>query len=154
TIVTSVLCGLVPAMRALKRDIVGGLKDSSRSSSAGPAGGRFRNALIVAEVALSLTLLVGASVLMRTAIALQRVDLGLDPDRILFARVSLPPGQYESASAKRQFFETVLQRVRALPGVVAAGESTGLPTLGWQAFGRVVGEVDVPGRTHTERWDA
>jgi putative ABC transport system permease protein len=154
TVLTSILCGLVPALQVAKRDVVQSLNESARGSSAGRAGRRFTNALVVAEVGLSLALLMGAGVLMRTAIALQRVDLGIDPDRILIARVSLPPGQYTTASAKRQFFQTVLGRLRGLPGVVAATESTGLPTSGVLAYGRIVGEVDVPGLTHSDRWDA
>ena len=74
-------------------------------------GGRMRNTLIVVEVALSMVLLVGAGLLMRTVIAMQRVDLGLDPDRILVARVPLPTGQYDTAAAKQKFFQNFLWKM-------------------------------------------
>src|SRR5262249_10497918 len=124
TVVTGLLFGLVPAVQAVKRNVVESLNDSSKGTSAGRAGGRLRNALVVVEVALSLVLLVGAGLLMGTVIALQRVDLGLNPDHILVARVPLPRGQYSAAAAKQRFFQTLLQRLRALSCVIAAAEST------------------------------
>jgi len=154
TVVTALLFGVVPALHAVRRDVVESLKNSSASWDSGSSGRQLRNALVVAEVALSLALLVGAGLLMRTVVALQRVDLGLDPDRILVARVPLPGGQYDTAAAKQKFFETLLRRLHALPGVVAAAESTGLPVYGLPMYGRIAGEVDVPGQIHTERWDA
>jgi putative ABC transport system permease protein len=153
TVVTALIFGLVPALQTAKRDVVESLKDSAKGGGSG-SGGRLRNALVVVEVALSLVLLVGAGLLMRTVIALQEVDLGLNPDRVLIARVPLPPGQYDTAMAKQRFFQTLLQRLHALPGVVSAAVSTGLPTYGLQMYGRVAGEIDVPGQTHTDRWDA
>jgi putative ABC transport system permease protein len=154
TAVTTLLFGLVPALQTVRRDVVESLKDSGKGAGAGSAGGRLRNALVVVEVALSLVLLVAAGLLMRTVVALQQVDLGLNPDRILVARVPLPAGQYDTAAAKQQFFQTLLQRLHSLPGVVAAAESTGLPMYGLPIYGRIAGEIDVPGQTHTERWDA
>jgi putative ABC transport system permease protein len=82
------------------------------------------------------------------------VDLGLNPDHILVARVPLPRGQYSTAAAKQRFFQTLLPRLQALPGVVAAAESTGLPIYGFPINARIAGEIDVPGQTHTQRWDA
>ena len=151
SVVTGLLFGLVPALKAARRDVVESLKDSSKGASRGSRGGQLRNALVVIEVALSLVLLVGAGLLMRSVVALQRVDLGLNPDRILVARVPLPRGQYDTAPAKQRFFQTLLERLHALPGVVAASESTGLPI---SLYGSIAGEIDIPGQTHTERWDA
>ncbi len=82
------------------------------------------------EVALSLLLLVGAGLLMRSFVALQTVDLGLDPENILVARVPLPRGQYTTAAEKQRFFRTLLDRLHALPGVVVATETTTLPPYG------------------------
>jgi len=152
TVVTGLLFGLVPAVKVVRRNVIESLNDSSKGTSAGRGSGRLRNALVVVEVALSLVLLVGAGLLMGTVVALQRVDLGLNPDHILVARVPLPRGQYATAAAKQQFFQTLLQRLHALPGVVAAAESTGLPIFFFNA--RIAGEIDVPGQSHTERWDA
>src|SRR5215831_5925708 len=154
TVVTGLLFGLVPAVKVVRRNVIESLNDSSKGTSAGRGSGRLRNALVVVEVALSLVLLVGAGLLMGTVVALQRVDLGLNPDHILVARVPLPRGQYATAAAKQQFFQTLLQRLHALPGVVAAAESTGLPIYGFPINARIAGEIDVPGQTHTERWDA
>ena len=154
TIATGLLFGLIPAVKAARRDVVESLKDSSKGSSGGFGSARIRNALVVVEVALSLVLLVGAGLLMGSVVALQRVDLGLNPDHILIARVPLPRGQYNTAAAKQRFFEKLLPRLQSLPGVIAAAESTGLPIYGMPIFGRIGGEVDVPGQTHVERWDA
>jgi predicted permease len=152
TVVTALVFGIVPALQTAKRDVVESLKDSSKGGGSG-SGGRLRNGLVVVEVALSVVLLVGAGLLMRTVIALQAVDLGLNPDHVLIARVPLPAG-YDTAAAKQRFFQTLLQRLHALPGVVSAAVSTGMPTYGLQMYGRVVGEIDVPGQAHTDRWDA
>jgi predicted permease len=105
--------------------------------------------LVVIEVALSLVLLLGAGLLMRTVIAFQRVELGFDTDHLLLARVTPPRGAYDDQSGKRRFFESALQRLKALPGVVAAAETTSLPP-----YGGLVGEVDVTGQIHDERWNA
>ncbi len=147
--VTALLFGLVPALQTIRRDVVESLKDSSKGGSSGSGRGRVRNALVVIEVALSLMLLVGAGLLMRSFVALQRVDLGLTPDRIIYARLPLPRGQYDTAAAKQRFFQTLLQRLHELPGVVAAAETTSLPP-----YGGIGSEIDIPGRTHTERWSA
>jgi putative ABC transport system permease protein len=146
---TALMFGLVPAIQAARRDVVEPLKDSGKGVSGGFRGSRLRNGLVVAEVALSLMLLVGAGLLMRSFVELQRVDLGLNPDNILVARLPLPRGQYQTATAVHQFFRAVLARVRALPGVVAATETTTLPP-----YGGIGSEIDIPGKTHAERWEA
>ena len=90
---TTLLFGLVPALQTARRDMVEPLKDAGKGVSGGFRRGRLRSALVVVEVALSLVLLVGAGLLMRSFVALQTVDLGLDPDNILVARLPLPSGQ-------------------------------------------------------------
>ena len=116
--------------RRRKRDIVEPLKDSGKGVSGGFRHGKLRNTLVVVEVALSLVLLAGAGLLMRSFVALQQVDLGLNPDNILVARLPLPRGQYKTAAAKQHFFRQLLQRLHALPGVVAATETSTLPPYG------------------------
>jgi putative ABC transport system permease protein len=86
---------------------------------------------------------------MRSFIALQTVDLGLNAENVLSARLPLPRGQYNTAEAKHRFFRQLLQRVEALPGVVAASETSTLPP-----YGGIGTEIDIPGKTHTERWEA
>src|SRR5262249_52713718 len=142
TVITALLFGLVPALKAVRGNVFESLKASSKGTSGGPRSGQLRNALVVVEVALSLILLVGAGLLMRTVVALQHVDLGLNPDHILVARIPLPRGQYNTAAAKQRFFQTLLQRLHALPGVIAAAESTGLPIYGFPIYARIAGEID------------
>ena len=148
-IVTALLFGLVPALQTARKDMVEPLKDSGKGVSGGFRSGRLRNTLVIVEVALSLMLLVGAGLLMRSFVELQRQNLGLNPENILVVRTPLPRGSYDTGTAKHQFFRALLARLHALPGVVAATETTSLPP-----YGGVGSEVDVPGKTHSERWDA
>jgi putative ABC transport system permease protein len=148
-VLTALLFGLVPAFQAAKRDVVEPLKDSGRGVSGGFRRGKLRNTLVVVEVALSVLLLAGAGLLMRSFVKLQRVDLGFNPDNILVARLPLPRGQYKTPESKQQFFRQLLQRLHALPGIVAATETTTLPP-----YGGISSEIDIPGKTHSERWDA
>ena len=146
---TAVLFGLAPALQAVKRDVANPLKDAGKGVSGGFRRGKLRNALVIVEVALSLVLLAGAGLLMRSFVGLQQTDLGLNPENVLVARLPLPKGQYKTAEAKKQFFRGVLQRVQALPGVVAATETSTLPP-----YGGIRSDVEIQGKTHSERWDA
>jgi putative ABC transport system permease protein len=148
-VVTAIVFGLVPAMHAARRNVVESLKDSGKGVGAGFRRNWLRNGLVVVEIALSLTLLTGAGLLMRSFIALQNVELGLNPDNILVARLPLPRGQYDTAAAKQQFFQKLLPRLKALPGVVDATETSTLPP-----YGGIGSEIEIPGKTPTERWDA
>jgi putative ABC transport system permease protein len=148
-ILTTLLFGLVPALQTARRDMVEPLKDAGKGVSGGFRRGRLRSALVVVEVALSLLLLVGAGLLIRSFVALQTVDLGFNPENILVARVPLPRGQYTTAAEKQRFFRTVLDRIHALPGVVVATETTTLPP-----YGGIGTDVEIPGKTHTEKWRA
>lgn len=149
TMLTALLFGLAPAMHMAKPDIVEPLKDSGKGVSGGFRHGRLRNTLVVVEVALSLVLLVGAGLLMRSFVALQEVELGLNPDNMLVVRLPLPKDQYKTAAAKQHFFRELLQRLYATPGVMAATETSTLPP-----YGGIGSDVDVPGRTHTDKWNA
>jgi putative ABC transport system permease protein len=146
---TALIFGLLPALQTAKREMVEPLKDSGKGVSGGFRSGRLRNALVVVEVALSLMLLVGAGLLMRSFVALQTVDLGLNPENILVARLPLPRGQYTTPEAKQRFFTELLRRVHALPGVVAATEVSSLPP-----YGGIGSDIEIPGKTPTERQNA
>jgi len=146
---TAVLFGLAPAVQASRRDVVDPLRDSGKGVSGGFRRARLRNSLVVAEVALSLVLLVGAGLLMRTFVAMASTNLGLNPHHILVARLPFPRGQYTTAESKHQFFRQLLRRLRAMPGVVAATEVTSLPP-----YGGIGSEIEIPGRTYIERWDS
>jgi len=144
---TAVLFGLAPALQLAKRDVVESLRDSAKGSSGGFRRGKLRNALVVIEIALSLVLLSGAGLLMRTFIKLQTVDLGFNPENILVSRLPLPKGQYEGAAGKQKFYRPLVARLNALPGVIAATETSTLPP-----YGGIRSDVDIPGKTHTEKW--
>ncbi|MGH9329967.1 MAG: ABC transporter permease [Vicinamibacterales bacterium] len=143
---TALVFGLAPALQSAKRDMVEPLKGSGKGVSGGFRRGWMRNTFVVVEVALSLMLLAGAGLLMRSFVNLQRVDLGLNPDNILVARLPLPRGQFGTAAAKQRFFDALLQRLHALPGVVAATETSTLPP-----YGGIRSDVDIPGRPQTEK---
>jgi putative ABC transport system permease protein len=146
---TALLFGLVPALKAARKDLCEPLRGAGRGVSGGFRHGKFRNALVVMEVALSLTLLVCAGLLMRNFVALRQVHLGMQPDHILVVRLPLPVERYKTADQVAGFFRPLLQRLKALPGVVSATETTTLPP-----YGGLGSEIEVPGATHSEKWNA
>ena len=111
----------MPALRAARVDLVDSLKDGSQHASAGRARQRLRGGLVIAETALAVMLLVGAGLMLRSLWALQRIDLGFNPDRVLTMRLALPASQYDTGEKSVNFYRTLLARVRALPGVQRAG---------------------------------
>jgi putative ABC transport system permease protein len=127
-------------------DAAPALKDGSRGSAA--AGRRPRRAIVVAEVALAVALVAGAGVMIRSFARLQRVDAGIDPHGVLTAYVTLPSLKYETADKRVAFWEELLQRLRALPGVTAAGGSTRIALEGYNWTGdlSIAGKPDVWGR--------
>jgi putative ABC transport system permease protein len=146
---TAIVFGFAPAMQMTRRDIVQPLKDAGRGISGGFRRGRLRGVLVVVELALSLVLLTGAGLMMRTFIAMQTVELGFHSGNLLVARLPFPRKQYQRAEEKKRFFSQLLARVERLPGVLAATEMSGLPPFGgWRP------DLEIPGRTHAERWRA
>lgn len=148
-ILTTLLSGLAPAIHAVRRQLATSLRDSGKGVSGGFRHAKLRNSIVVAEIAFSLVLLAGAGLLMRTMVALQTVDLGLNPDNILVARLPLPKERYKTAAAKQQFFSQALRRIAELPGVIAVTETSTLPP-----YGGIGSEVDVPGKMHADKWRA
>jgi putative ABC transport system permease protein len=146
---TTFLAGLVPALHASRKQLAEPLKDSGKGVSGGFRHGRLRKLLVVSEIALSLVLLAGAGLLMRTMVALQTVDLGLNPDNILVIRLPLPKDRYKTATQVQHFYEQLLQRLRTVSGVISATETSTLPP-----YGGIGSEADVPGKSHTEKWRA
>jgi len=141
------VCGLAPALHLVRRDLYVGLAGSAKGASGGFQHGKLRSILVVVEVALSIVLLTGTGLMVRTLRALERVDIGFNPASVAYARLSLPEGRYDTADAKRDYFEKVLDRVAAIPGVIASTEATSFPpySFGWT-------EIVVPGKTHSEPW--
>jgi putative ABC transport system permease protein len=127
--VTSVLFGLVPALRAAGTDPQEHLKAGGRGGSGGDRR-RARNLLIMAEVALSVVLLVGAGLLIRSFLALQRVDPGYDASDVLTFELSMPFGKYPGGASRRAFFRDLSGRLEALPGVTRVGVVSQLPLTG------------------------
>src|SRR4051812_5124891 len=132
---TSVMCGLAPALHSSRRDLAASMREVSRTLSGSSGQALLRKSLVVAEIALSLMLLAGSSLLIRTFVAMQRVDLGYDPKQFLALRVPLPVQRYPDSARRVAFFQDLLSRVQAVPGVSAAGLNTGLHPLGnmWTA---------------------
>jgi len=151
---TSVLFSLAPALRALRIDLTDSLKDGGQSASSGGARQRFRNGLVVAQMALAVLLLVGAGLMLRSLWSLQRIPIGFDPSNVLTMRVSLPQASYPSPEQVVAFYERLIDRVRVLPGVRAAGAARLLPlgsTIG--DFGLMVeGYVPPPGTGAKGDW--
>jgi putative ABC transport system permease protein len=129
TAATGICFGLVPAVQASRPDLDGVLKEAGRGGS-GAAGHRFRDALVVAEVTLSLVLLVGAGLLLRSAVALQHANLGFRPDHVLTAEFRLPPAKYPEPRAIAAFFRQTLERLRAVPGIESAALVRAVPFSG------------------------
>ena len=131
SLVTGVIFGLVPALQAAKVDLNEALKQSGGRTGTGTGQHRLRSALVVAEIALALVLLVGAGLLIQTFLKLRALDIGVNPENVLTLRTSLPRSKYGELPKRTAFYQQVLERVRALPGVVGAGYTTAVP-LTWK----------------------
>jgi putative ABC transport system permease protein len=141
SVLTGVLAGLAPALHVSRADVQETLKESGNAGSSA-RGTWLRSGLAVAEVAAALVLLVGAGLLVKSFLRLQRVETGLRPEGVLTMRVSLPAARYDTTEKSTLFYREVLERVSALPGVEAAGVINLLPM---QRFGNN-GEIQVEGR--------
>jgi predicted permease len=128
SIVTGIVFGCVPAVHARRADLNTNLK-SGDTRVGGAAGGRIRTAFISIEVALSLVLLVGASLLAESLWKLIKSPLGFQPDHVLSFDLKLPWGN--KPVVVKQFFDDVQSRISALPGVVAVGQTSALPMVDW-----------------------
>src|SRR5215468_8154835 len=120
TLLTGLIFGAAPALQSSKVNLNEELKEGGRSASDGRRH-RMLRSLVVAEVALSLVLLIGAGLMTRSFMRLQHTNPGLNPENLLTMRLDLPEAKYDTAEKPRAFFKELLERVRALPGVQAAG---------------------------------
>lgn len=128
SIAAGVLAGLVPSLRFSRVDANEALKQGTRGTS--DSGGKTRNLLVVCEVALSLVLLIGAGLMVRTLWELRNVRPGFDSSNVLTMSVAVPRDRFPSPATQVNFFQETLQRVRALPGVEDAGAIDDLPLGG------------------------
>jgi predicted permease len=145
TALTTLLCGLSPVIHSVGSEFQIQLAGSGKGTSAGIKHGGLRSGLVIVEVALSIVLLTSTGLMVRTLAALEGVNIGFDPGKVLYAQLSLPEGPYRTAAQQRVFFRSVLDRITAIPGVIAAAETTAVPphTYGWTS-------VVVPGKSHSE----
>jgi putative ABC transport system permease protein len=152
----TVLSSLAPGIYALRLNTVDGLKDGTRSASAGRARMRLRALLVVSQIAFGMLLLTGAGLLGRTLLALRNVDLGFEPTHVLTARIALPATRYAKAEDANAYVEMMTMRLRQLPGVTAAGLVRVLPlaqTIGdWPVT--INGYTPRPGEKPTGDWQA
>jgi len=132
SILTSLLFGLIPAFQASKPDLPD-LNDALKEGGAAGASlrrQRLRSAFVIAEVALSIVLLAGAGLMIKSFLRLQQVNPGFNPERLLTLETFLPPARYPKARQQAAFYQQVGQRLAAVPGVQSAGANIGLPFTG------------------------
>jgi predicted permease len=130
SLLAGLLFGLVPVFKYRDPDMAAGLKEGGRGGSAGRERHRARNALVVAQMALALVLMVGAGLMLRSFQALRNVDPGFDPRGVLTLRLSLPESAYPDSDSRLAFHEQLLARIAALPGVIATGAASNIPMAG------------------------
>jgi len=148
-LVGTLLFGLAPALQAVRRDFQGNLRSGGRGAGESRSHSRLRNLLVVSEVALSLALLTGAGLLMRSFFAIRHVELGYDPDNVLSTVLTLPESRYRTVEQRNRFSLELLRRVRALPGVVSAVFAAPPPIWGGQLMA-----IEIAGKPSQENWGA
>ncbi len=154
TLMTTVVCSIVPALRATQVDLTDSLKDGAQNATAGGSRQRFRNMLVIAEMTLAVVLLTSAGLALRSLWALKQVPLGFDPQNVLTVRLALPAASYDTAEKIESFYQRLLDRVRLVPGVHAAGAVRALPlatTIGDWGLD-IEGYVETPGRNAKGDW--
>jgi putative ABC transport system permease protein len=145
-VLTAVICGLAPALRAGRSDLQARLAGTRKGVGLGAGRGRLRTLLVAVQVTLTIVLLVGAGLMMRSLMALHRVDLGLNPTNVLTGRFAFPVDQRRTPAERAVFIQQVLQNVGTLPGVVAATPTAGIPVQGGPSVA-----VAIPGAVLPER---
>jgi putative ABC transport system permease protein len=141
SILTGMVFGLAPALRATAPDLIAGLKEAARTSAT-PGSRRIRSSLIVVEVALAMVLLVGAGLTLRSFSRLMAIDPGFNPERVVTARLNLPDAKYPDRAAWTAFHREILQRLVALPGVDSVGLNSAIPLEGGGSEAPVIAEGD------------
>ena len=115
SLLTGFVFGLVPALQASKPDLNETLKEGGRGSAGGVKGRRVRNMLVVSEIALALVLLIGAGLMIRSFVQLQKFDLGFNPNNLLTMRVQLSGSKYREDKQFVDFFQQLFQRMETCP---------------------------------------
>jgi putative ABC transport system permease protein len=141
-VLSGLVFGIVPAVHASRPQVNASLKETGRGTTDGASQQRLRSALIVAQVALSVSLLIGAGLLVRSFLQVQRVNPGFALDHLATMRVILPGSTFNTDAKQRAFYDRLLPAVAALPGVQSVATSSGVPLSG----GNTGTELDIPGR--------
>jgi putative ABC transport system permease protein len=137
SVAASLFAGLLPAVLTARGDLSGWLRGGPRGGASSHAARALRHGLVIGQIGLAIVVVVGAGLLVRSLISLQRVDLGFNPERLLIVQTTLPPGAVPERSSQVALLEEVLQRVGALPGVASAAALPARPfagTSGWSAM--------------------
>src|SRR6185503_2050252 len=146
---TGILFGLVPALHASRADLGATLKEAGSRTGSGRRQNRARGALVVAEMALAIVLLVGAGLLIRTFLALHQVPPGFDPHNVLTMNTALTGTQFEKTATITEAARRIIERIEALPGVEAAAATDYLPLEGGLGLGFAIeGRPLTNGSTH------
>jgi putative ABC transport system permease protein len=153
TLLTTVLSGLAPVLHIMSGDLQSRLTGSGKNIEGNFRHGRLRSSLVIGEVALSIVLLIGAGLLTRSFFILTHVDLGFNPQNVLYFRLALPRAAYNTdvdvtREKKNVLTRQILERMQSLPGVTAVSESMLEPPLRYDWSDTII-----PGKSHTERWE-
>ncbi|MGH9914357.1 MAG: ABC transporter permease, partial [Pyrinomonadaceae bacterium] len=144
-ILTGVIFGLAPANQILKVDLNHTLKEGASKGAGGAVHGRLRSVLVVTEIALSLVLLIGAALLIRTFVNLRHIEPGFDPHHVLTFQVTPMGPQYEAGNQARDFYRRALERISGLPSVEVAAVTNSLPLSGQFNMPFVIaGRLEIP----------
>jgi putative ABC transport system permease protein len=153
SLLTGIVFGMAPAIQISRSHLYESLKEGSRGSTGGRPSQLIRSTLVVAEVAFSLLLLVCAGLLIRSFYLLMAEDLGFNPERVLTGQIWLPESHYASGPPVLNFYQQLIDRTGALPGVKSASAVNFLPLSGWGDFcnfditGRPIAPADKPNTT-------
>src|SRR5262245_53846483 len=131
SLVAAMLFGLAPAAQVSRFDLNRALREEGRGLAGSAGGARIQRALVVSEMALAVMLVIAAGLLLRSFDRLLRIDPGFNAKNLLTVNIDLPASRYQDNPRVTAFYDSLLERVRALPGVVSAAATSGLPLTGW-----------------------
>jgi putative ABC transport system permease protein len=150
SVITGMIFGIAPAMQSTGSSVDGVLRDAARGATGGVARSRMRGALVVTELALSVVLMIGAGLLIKSYRTLEGTKLGFDDKGVLTFRLTAPPAKYPRGARRTEFFDRVLERLGAMPDVASAAAAQGVPFSGWDTQAGVMAEGRPPARPAEE----
>jgi predicted permease len=130
SVLSALLCGIAPALSASRTNINDNLKEEGRTASAGHSGARLRLVLVTGEIALALLLLIGTGLLIHAIVAVERQNMGFDPNHLLTSSVSLDRARYKDDDQRLHFVQNALEQLRHVPGASAVAVTSDLPATG------------------------